>query len=302
MPRKRTWKKAAAKKKTSFKADVGDKYPTDVGHVQPSVPLGVGHVLTPMTSVPAGVISTIPVTVVSVALLETTSNQNISQNDSQITMQILPQNNSQISTQNISENISQEMPNEVQHVSLQCRCVHQSSDSIVFGSFHQGNTKFSSFSRGNQCSCNSLIMLVNSYENFSFSSGFLDQTLVKGDSLYNTILQKLQGEGKVKSKLLMFDELPTQIGTGKNHHKVDKFDTLYGLLVTNREQNNVQTLHECLEQVLQLSSYVMIMIGSICLGLYKASENDYYFFDSHSHGENGLSVCDGKSMLRLLLK
>lgn len=54
MPRKRTWKKAAVKKKTSFKADVGDKYPTDVGHVQPSVPLGVGHVLTPMTSVPAG--------------------------------------------------------------------------------------------------------------------------------------------------------------------------------------------------------------------------------------------------------
>lgn len=217
MPRKRTWKKAAAKKKTSFKADVGDKYPTDVGHVQPSVPLGVGHVLTPMTSVPAGVISTTSVTVVSAALPETTSNQNISQNDSQITMQILPQNDSHISTQNISENISQEMPNEVQHSSLQWRCVQMSSDSIVFGSFHQGNTKFSSFSRGNQCSCNSLIMLVNSYENFSFSSGFLDQTLVKGDRLYNTILQKLQGEGKVKSKLLMFDELPSQIDTGTNH-------------------------------------------------------------------------------------
>lgn len=95
----------------------------------------------------------------------------------------------------------------------------------------------------------------------------------------------------------MFDELPTQIDTGENHHKVDKFDTLYGLLVTNHEQNNVQTLHECLEQALQLSRYVMIMIGSICSTLYKASENEYFFY-AHSHGENGLSVSDGKSMFR----
>lgn len=85
-------------------------YPIDVGHVQPSVPLGVGHVLTIMTSVPAGVISTTPVTVVSAVLPETTSNQIISQNDSHITMQILLQNEDYISdlTSNVSENISHE--------------------------------------------------------------------------------------------------------------------------------------------------------------------------------------------------
>lgn len=40
------------------------------------------------------------------------------------------------------------------------------------------------------------------------------------------------------------------------------------------------------------------MIGSICSALYKASDNHFYFFDSHSHGDNGLSECDGKSVMR----
>lgn len=96
----------------------------------------------------------------------------------------------------------------------------------------------------------------------------------------------------------MFDELPIYIDSGENHHIIEKFDTLYGLLVTNSQQSNVPTLHECLEQALELSRYVLIMIGSICSALYKASDNHFYFFDSHSHGENGLSECDGKSVMR----
>ncbi|XP_062609477.1 uncharacterized protein LOC134271261, partial [Saccostrea cucullata] len=297
MPRKKSWKKAAAKKTKSCKADVGDKYPTDVGHVQPSVPLGVGHVLTPMTSVPAGVISTTPVTVVSAALPETTLNQNLSQNFTQNLSQLLTQNISQISTQNITQFTMNNIPKETSHA-LQGNCMHQNSDNLVFGSFHQGSMRFSSFSRGNQCTCNSLMMLSNSYENFSFTSSFLDQTLLKGDNLYNTVVKNLQSAGKLKSRLLMFDELPVHINSGENHNMVDKFDTLFGLLVTDDNKNQVQTLHECLQQALGLSRYVLIMIGSICSALYKASDNDFYFFDSHSHGENGLSDCDGKSLMR----
>lgn len=67
----------------------------------------------------------------------------------------------------------------------------------------------------------------------------------------------------------MFDGLPTEIDTGVQHHKVVKSDSLYGLLMTNHEQNNVQSLHNSLEQILQLSSYVMIMIASICSALFK---------------------------------
>lgn len=41
------------------------------------------------------------------------------------------------------------------------------------------------------------------------------------------------------------------------------------------------------------------MIGAICSGIYKLSDNEYYFFDSHSHGSDGMSSCDGKSVLVL---
>lgn len=76
----------------------------------------------------------------------------------------------------------------------------------------------------------------------------------------------------------MFDELPIHIDSGENHHMVDKFDTLFGLLVTDDKRNQIQTLHECLQQALRLSRYVLIMIGSICSALYKDSDNDFYFF------------------------
>lgn len=187
MPRRKYWKKATLKKNKSLNADVGDKCPTDVGYVQPSVPLGVGHVLTPMTSVPAGVISTTPVTVVSAAFPETTLNQTTCMS------QMIPQNSSQLFTQNIyqitvqnqfkntvqnmpqKEPVSNKMPLPV-HYAVQSKCIHQKTHNLVFGSFHQGSSKFSSFSRGNQCTCNSLMMLSKVYEHFPFTGSFLDHT------------------------------------------------------------------------------------------------------------------------------
>lgn len=229
MPRRKYWKKATQKKNKSVKADVGDKCPTDVGYVQPSVPLGVGHVLTPMTSVPAGVISTTPVTVGSADFPETTLNQTTCMS------QMIPQNSSQLFTQNISQiTVQNELKNTVQnipqkepvsnkmplavHYAVHSKCIHQKTHNLVFGSFHQGSSNFSSFSRGNQCTCNSLMMLSKAYKHFSFTGSFLDHTLVKGDNLYNTVAKNLQNAGQLKSKLLMFDELPIHINSGENHH------------------------------------------------------------------------------------
>lgn len=86
--------------------------------------------------------------------------QMITQNSSQL----LTQNISQITTKNITPFVMNNIPNETTHA-LQGNCMHQNSDNVVFGSFHQGSMRFSSFSRGNQCTCNSLMMLSNSYEN-----------------------------------------------------------------------------------------------------------------------------------------
>lgn len=67
---------------------------------------------------------------------------------------------------------------------------------LIFGSFHQGDDRFSLFSRGSQCTCNALTMLVKCYEGFSCTSEFIDNTLISGDQLYVTVVKSLQEKGK----------------------------------------------------------------------------------------------------------
>ncbi|XP_062602025.1 histone-lysine N-methyltransferase, H3 lysine-79 specific-like [Saccostrea cucullata] len=233
MPRKKSWKKAAVKK-NACKADVGDKYPTDVGHVQPSVPLGVGHVLTPMTSVPAGVISTTPVTVVSAALPETTLTQTMP------LAQTMPQMLPLAQTMPQMLPLAQTMPQMLPLAQMLPQMITQNSSQFLTQNISQITTQ------------NITPFTMNNIPNET-THALQDQTLLKGDNLYNTVVKNLQSAGKLKSRLLMFDELPIHIDSGENHHMVDKFDTLFGLLVTDDKRNQIQTLHECLQQALGLS-------------------------------------------------
>ena len=169
---------------------------------------------------------------------------------------------------------------------------------LMFGSFHQGDVSFSPFSRGSQCTCIALTMLLKSYEGFSFTPEFIDRTLIAGDMLYSETLKRLQAKGKFLNKLLQFDELPMNVTLGDNHHIIKKHDLIWGLVVSD-ENNQVQTLHQSLDEAFKLSKYVLVMLGAICSALYKVSDNEYYFFDSHSHDSDGMSCCDGKSVLVL---
>ncbi|XP_061178430.1 uncharacterized protein LOC133187077 [Saccostrea echinata] len=168
---------------------------------------------------------------------------------------------------------------------------------LVFGSFHQGDARFSSFSRGSQCTCNALTMLIKSYEGFSFSTEFIDGTLIAGDQVYIMLVKNLQQKQMFLNKLLKFDELPSNLTLGENHHVIETFETIWGLLVSEQQNSQVKTLHQALEEAFQVSRYLLIMIGAICSGIYKVSSNEYYFFDSHSHDSDGMSACDGKSVL-----
>lgn len=170
---------------------------------------------------------------------------------------------------------------------------------LVFGSFHQGDAKFSSFSRGSQCTCNALTMLIKCYEGFSFATQFIDSTLIAGDKVYTMLVKSLQQKQMFHNKLLNFDELPSNITLGENHHVILKLDTIWGLVVSEEQNSQVKSLHQALEEAFQISRYLLIMIGAICSGIYKASSNEYYFFDSHSHDSCGMSSCNGKSVLVL---
>ena len=168
---------------------------------------------------------------------------------------------------------------------------------LVFGSFHQGDTRFSSFSRGSQCTCNALTMLIKCYEGFSFTTEFLDSTLIAGDQVYTTVVKSLMQKKIFHNKLLNFDELPSNLTLGENHHVIHKFDTIWGLVVSGDQNSPVKSLHQALDEAFQISRYLLIMIGAICSGVYKMSNTEYYFFDSHSHDNDGMSACEGKSVL-----
>ena len=122
---------------------------------------------------------------------------------------------------------------------------------FMFGSFHQEDDSFSPFSRGSQCTCIARKMLLKSYEGFSFTTDFIDRTLIAGDMLFGVILKRLQAKGKFLHKLLQFDELPMNVTLGDNHHVIKRYDLILGLVVSD-ENNQVQTLHQSLDEAFKL--------------------------------------------------
>ena len=56
------------------------------------------------------------------------------------------------------------------------------------------------------------------------------------------------------------------------------------------------SLYQDLNSALQASSQVLLMIGAVCSTVFMKDEI-YYFFDSHSHGKDGISGPDGSSVL-----
>ena len=116
-------------------------------------------------------------------------------------------------------------------------------------------------------------MLLKSYEGFSFTTEFIDRTLIAGDMLYGVTLKRLQAKGKFLHKLLQFDELPMNVTLGDNHHVIKKHDLIWGLAVSD-ENNQVQTLHKSLDEAFKLSKYLLVMLGAICSALYKVFDNE----------------------------
>ena len=164
---------------------------------------------------------------------------------------------------------------------------------IMFGSFHQNDNRFLDQSRGFQCTCNALCMLVCD----EIQNGLvLDTILHAGDVLYNATVNSLKAQGKFVKSLLSLEELPDTFEFESVHYFVEKQPIACGALVSTFENNALPTLHCALETAFIKSTSVLLIIGSVCSAVSKMN-NSYTFFDSHTHGENGLSSSDGTSIL-----
>ena len=84
----------------------------------------------------------------------------------------------------------------------------------MFGSFHQNDERFIDQSRGVQCTCNALCMLI---QDKIQNSSDLDQILYEGVALYNRTITSLKAEGKFVHSLLSLEEIPNtvEIKTGQ---------------------------------------------------------------------------------------
>ena len=164
---------------------------------------------------------------------------------------------------------------------------------IIFGSFHQNDERFADQSRGFQCTCNALCILVHDEIQ---SSSVLDQILYDGDALYTSTVNSLKAEGKFAQSLLSLEEIPDTLEIKTGQYFVEKQPIACGTLVNTLEDQALPTLHCALETAFLKSASVLLIIGAICSAISKRN-NLYVFFDSHSHGGNSLSSSDGTSIL-----
>ena len=167
---------------------------------------------------------------------------------------------------------------------------------IIYGSFHQNDKRFSELSRGFQCTCNALCMLTYSSCHEIDSSLILDEILYDGDTLYKRTINNLKAQAKFVHSLLSLEEIPDIIEIEKGQFTVEKQPIVSGILVNDYEEQGLPTLHCALQSAFTRAPSILLVIGAICSAVSK--KNDLYiFFDSHSHGKNGLSSSDGSSIL-----
>ena len=169
------------------------------------------------------------------------------------------------------------------------------ASNLLFGSFHQNDVRFSEQSRGYQCTCNALCMLSYATCMDTEKSFILDKVLCEGDTLYKSVIEKLKSEGKFIHCLLNLEEIPDDFNIEIGKFITEKLPIKSGFLV-DTEGLGSPTLHEILQEAFLSVSSGLLTIGSICSAVFMKN-GMYVFFDSHSHGKNGLTSSDGASCL-----
>ena len=172
------------------------------------------------------------------------------------------------------------------------------TENTFFASHNQADTMYSSFSRGSQCTCMSLSMILSLQDETHFSTDALDLVLHHGDNLYRKVVLDLKNTGKFRNSLLSFDELPLALQYRESYFSLVKHTTVYGLPVIQSNTSEILSLQEGLIFALTKSHHLLVMIGAICSAVVM-KDNKYYFFDSHSHGPDGLSSPEGKAILKI---
>ncbi len=161
----------------------------------------------------------------------------------------------------------------------------------VQASHCQGDVRYDSFSRNNQCTCVALTFLVNHSEGITFKMPDLDRVLKEGDALYVSIKMQLIAERRFNRNLLTMEEVPLSVSSFNRIHNVRKSGVMIGYL---RATGNHGTEEWCIpltERLQCLStdvSHALLLVSPECIAVFRDRSGRYGFFDSHSRTAEGL--------------
>lgn len=172
------------------------------------------------------------------------------------------------------------------HTSVSGQTIYESTF-LKFGKFDQSDRRFSSETRGNQCICNCLVFLALTSYKINNKNVDLDYILDTGDQIYMKTIHNKKKQGRFKNMLLTFDEIPNVLEICNMKFRIHRKEVLYGATIQTTSSVASLTLQNALLESFTQSPSALVMIGAICSGVYRDQQN-YFFFDSHSHSKSGL--------------
>ena len=172
----------------------------------------------------------------------------------------------------------------------------------VRASHSQADSRYETFSRNHQCTCNALTFLAYHTEGCQFTRTALDTVLARGDSLYVGIKKQLIHDNTFQSNHLTVEEMPKQVLTDRHLYNVNMCDIRCGHLKAiesgpGRQQwwLPLATQLECLSAEV---SQALLIVAPECIAVFRDKSGRYGVFDPHSRDRRGLPSYHGKAIVR----
>ncbi|XP_026054824.1 uncharacterized protein LOC113040787 [Carassius auratus] len=163
----------------------------------------------------------------------------------------------------------------------------------VKASHCQTDVRYSVYSRGRQCTCNSLIFLAVHSERNELQSFDLDSILQKGDAVYTNVKRALQSKGQFVGNFLNFDELPQTIQTNSRCYNILKHPQRFGFLRDTPALGNYENLENTLQCLRAEVSDALLLCGCSCIAVFRDRSGRFGYFDSHCRSIYGMPVEEG---------
>uniref|UniRef100_A0A3B3CJC3 ATP-dependent DNA helicase n=1 Tax=Oryzias melastigma TaxID=30732 RepID=A0A3B3CJC3_ORYME len=164
----------------------------------------------------------------------------------------------------------------------------------VQASHSQNDSKYHTFSRNKQCTCNSVIFLSFLNENENITTADLDNVLDKGNSIYCE-----QRKSFPNNPFLAVDELPDIVTARTNVYNVNKeLQSRFGSFKdpVPEAADNYLDLTAGLSCLLSEVQYALLIMSNLCIAVFRTSHGKYGFFDPHSRASTGMPVPPGANV------